>query len=496
MRMSPFSKVKVFAAGDLMLDRFEYGKVARISPEAPVPVFRFVREKTMLGGVGNVAANLLALGCRVTLSGAVGSDAAGEEVVRLAGEAGADAVFARPRGFQTIVKTRLIAGNNHLLRVDQESDFAAEALPAAVEARCAKAIAASDVVLLSDYAKGFLSGPVCRGLIRLARKARRPVFIDPKGTDWERYRGATLVKPNLKELSLVCGREFDPSSPRFLADVASSARDLCSRFGLKGVLVTLSEHGMLLAFRSKPSYLHVPTEAREVFDVSGAGDTALAAFGAAVGAGRSPEEALHIANAASGIVVSKLGTATVTYAELEKATSPRTASPRPCASAGVAEPSAKIVRADEIGGIVAKLRAEGRRIGFTNGCFDCCHLGHLYSLFEAKKLCDVLVVGVNSDDSVRRHKGPTRPIQDETTRATLLASLECVDYVVVFDDDVPVALVKAVRPDVIAKEGYPLSKWPEGRLVKRLGGEAVRLKRLEGHSTTELVKRMNAGGRQ
>ena len=486
--MKSFETVKAFVAGDLMLDRFEYGKVSRISPEAPVPVFRLDRERRMLGGVGNVAANLLSLGCRVTLAGAVGADAAGEEVEVLARKAGAVSAICRDRHFRTIVKTRLIAGTNHLLRADQELDAAALTLNKRQMAHYAAEIAAADVVLLSDYAKGFLTPEICRAFIAAARAARRPVLIDPKGVAWEKYRGATLVKPNLKEFSLVCGRTFSPSSPRFREELVEAARGICRKFGLRNLLITLSENGMLLvpaSLRLKPC--HRPAEAREVFDVSGAGDTSLAAFGAAIGAGATLDRALTIANAASGIVVSKLGTATVSAEELAAAIGEGTES----------DPFAgcrrKIVSRERIAALVAEARAKGRRIGFTNGCFDCCHLGHLYSLVEAKRRCDLLVVGVNSDASVRRHKGPARPIQDEQTRATVLAAMTVVDYVVVFDDDVPIELVKAVRPDVIAKEGYPLPKWPEGRLVRKLGGEAVVLKRLEGHSTSALVARMNGG---
>ena len=486
--MSLFSKVRVFVAGDIMLDRFEYGKVTRISPEAPVPVFRFEREKKMLGGVGNVAANLISLGCKVTVAGAVGRDAAGETVRTLVRESGAVPVLRVDAALQTIVKARLIAGNNHLLRADQERDAVAVRLGKAETARLCKAIAGADVVLLSDYAKGFLTPETCRMLIAAARMAKKPVLIDPKGTDWEKYRGATLVKPNLKELSLVCGRTFDAKSKSFYADLTAASRTICAQFGLRNLLVTLSENGMLLVPASAHmSPIHVPTEAREVFDVSGAGDTALAAFGAAVGAGETLKSALNMANVASGIVVSKLGTATVSAEELDEAMGGLSDDEQD----PFALPARKIVSASRIRAIVASERAKGRRIGFTNGCFDCCHLGHLYSLLEAKKRCDLLIVGVNSDASVRRHKGPSRPIQDERTRAMVLAAMSVVDHVVVFDEDVPLDLVRAIRPDVIAKEGYPLPKWPEGRLVRELGGEAVVLKRLEGHSTTALIARMN-----
>lgn len=483
-------EVKVFVAGDLMLDRFEYGKVSRISPEAPVPVFRFEREKQMLGGVGNVAANLLALGCRVTLAGVVGRDVAGQSIRDLVAESCATSAIKVDPRFQTVVKTRLIAGNNHLLRADQERDDVAVQLSPALRKRYATFISKANVVLLSDYAKGFLSAANCRAIISSAKAAKKPVLVDPKGVDWDKYRGATLVKPNLKEFAQVCGRNFDAKTPAGRDDLIVAARRICRRFGIHNLLITLSEHGMLLVPSSvSQDAEYVPTEVREVFDVSGAGDTALAAFGAAVGAGQSMHIALRMANVASGIVVSKLGTATVSREELAAAMG---AVAERDSSDPFSSLRGKVVSAKEIAKVVERERMKGRRIGFTNGCFDCLHLGHLYSLIEAKKNCDVLVVGLNSDASVRRHKGPSRPIQDERTRAMNLAANSLVDYVVVFDEDVPLEIVKAVRPDVIAKEGYPLPKWPEGRLVKKLGGQAIVLKRLPGYSTSGLVDKMNA----
>jgi len=480
-------KTKLFVAGDLMLDRFEYGKVSRISPEAPVPIFRFEREKRMLGGVGNVAANLVALGCDVTVAGSIGADACGEEVLRLINEMGVRGVIARSRAYRTVVKMRMIAGNNHLLRADLEDESPSLTIAGRLLARMERAIAAADVVLLSDYAKGFLTPTLCARLIDASRQRRKPVLVDPKGVDWGKYRGATLIKPNLKEFSQVCGRTFDPRSVGFKEALTEEARRTCAKFGIRNLLITLSEHGMILVpASSRVAAIHIPTEAREVFDVSGAGDTALAAFGWAIGSGRALPEAMRVANVASGIVVSKLGTATISRQELEQALG------------GEGDPFAaladKIVSVREAKAFAERCRSEGKRVGFTNGCFDCLHLGHLYSILETCRRCDAVIVGLNSDRSVRRHKGPSRPIQDERTRAMVLAALPQVDRVVIFGDDVPMKLVEAVRPDVIAKEGYPLSKWPEGRLVRKLGGEAVVLKRLEGHSTTNLAMRM-AGGK-
>ena len=480
--LGKLSGVHVLAVGDIMLDSFEYGSVERISPEAPVPVFRPIRKKDMLGGVGNVAANLAALGCTVDLVARIGNDKDGKTISEMASSIGANTYFLRQPEVATTVKTRLIAGNNHLLRIDTEDvrELVDKLADVTVDA-CLDVIDKADIVLLSDYAKGFLTRRLCKSFIAACRKRGKKVIVDPKGADYTKYKGAFLVKPNLKELKLATGKSFSPSSPRFLADVAGAAQSLARKIGVGGVLVTLSEHGMLyvpVSPRTKP--LHLPTIAKEVFDVSGAGDTALAALGAALGAGCEMSEAMGIANAASSVVVSKLGTATANLDEISAALSKSSS----CSA------DRKILPLDAVANVAKKLRQDGKVIGFTNGCFDCCHLGHLQSLREAKALCDVLIVGVNSDDWIRRHKGADRPIQDQQTRTTLLAALEYVDYVVVFDCETALPLVRQIRPDVIAKEGYALKDWPEGRFVRSIGGKAVALKRIDGYSTTELVKKL------
>lgn len=480
--LSKLSDVRVLAVGDIMLDCYEYGSVERISPEAPVPVFRPVRRKNMLGGVGNVAANLASLGCSVDLVSRVGRDKAGKTVSEMASSIGSNTHFLRQPEFATIMKTRLIAGNNHLLRIDTEDvSELDDRLSDVTSDTCLDLIDKADIVLFSDYAKGFLTKRLCRKLMAACGRRGKKVIVDPKGADYTKYEGAFLVKPNLKELRLATGKSFSPSSPHFLADVAKAAQSLARKVRVGGVLVTLSEHGMLYvpaAQRAKP--LHLPTVAKEVFDVSGAGDTALAALGAALGAGCEMSEAMEIANAASSVVVSKLGTATASIDEIGAVLSKSSSCPA----------DRKILPAGAIANVAGKLRRDGKVIGFTNGCFDCCHLGHLQSLHDAKALCDILIVGVNSDDWIRKHKGADRPIQDQRTRTTLLAALEYVDYVVVFDDETALPLVRQIRPDVIAKEGYALKDWPEGRFVRSIGGKAVTLKRVEGYSTTGIAGRL------
>lgn len=478
-----FSSVRALVLGDAMLDRYEYGATGRMSPEAPVPVFTPREAKSMPGGAGNLAANLAALGCRVRLLTRTGRDDEGRELLARCPRGVRTSAFHQ-KGFPTPVKIRLIAASNHLLRIDKEQPLEVPPeLAARIAAQAGRALPQADIVLLSDYGKGLLSPLLCREVITRVRAAGKPVVVDPKGTDYAKYAGATLVKPNLKELALVSGRDFDVRAPGFLASVEEAARKLALRHSLGGVLVTLSEHGMLYAQADKSqTALHLPTLAREVSDVSGAGDTTLAALGAALGAGMDIQNAMTAANAAAGVAVSKLGTTTVSQKELAAALS---GTP----SEG---PAGKVKSLSEMRRICAALRSEKKTIGFTNGCFDCCHLGHLRSLRRTRELCDVLVVGLNSDAWIRRYKGADRPIQDEPTRAELLASLEFVDYVVVFGEKTALPLVRALRPDVIAKEGYPLEKWPEGRFVAAYGGRAVVLDRVEGYSTTALARKMKA----
>jgi len=483
-----YKNVRVLCIGDVMLDHFLYGKVERISPEAPVPVFNYRSEKSMLGGAGNVVANLKTLGCRADLVSFIGSDAAGSEVRRQLDAVSEHSLLIEVSGFPTIEKTRVIAGNSHLLRIDNERRFddvadADTVLEAELDAR----VRASDIVLLSDYAKGMLSPARCQRIISSCREAGKPVIIDPKGSDYSRYGGATVVKPNLKEFNQATGMTATPERPDFFELLREGARRLFEMHGIENLLVTLSEHGMAFVSAKDPDTLfHIPTEAREVFDVSGAGDTSLAAFGASLAAGADIQDAMKLANIASGIAVGKLGTSCVSDQEILDALSRRRTSGK---GLGWKQKS-KIVTVREAAEIAAQLREQGRKVGFTNGCFDLLHQGHLHSLMQARQYCDALMVGLNTDASIKRLKGPERPIQDEKTRALLLASLEFVDFVIMFDDDTALPTVDAVRPDLILKEGYTIDRWPEAQFVESYGGKAVTLSRLEGFSTTSTIARM------
>ncbi len=478
-----FSLARILCIGDLMLDRFVQGSVERISPEAPVSVFRWGREKMMLGGVGNVVANLCALGARASLACRIGRDAEGEAVSKLLTEIGAENLALETQTLPTIQKTRFVAQGHHVLRLDRET---IAPLSSAEEeelfARIVDALARTDLVILSDYAKGLLSKSFTEKVIAACRNANVPVYIDPKGKDYRKYAGATLVKPNRKELESVCGVSLDPSASDFLDQVVHYARKLLKTVNVEHAIVTLSEKGMMYVSKDGDETIYLPTECREVSDVSGAGDTTMSVLAAARATGASFREAMELSNIAAGIVVGKVGTAVVTPQELRAALDQKK-----CAAAF----NRKILSADAAAELIRAWQAGGWKVGFTNGCFDCLHMGHLFSFSQAKEHCDRLVVAVNSDASVQRLKGPSRPIQNETTRAHVLAGLETVDAVVVFNDATALPLVERLRPDVIAKEGYAIENWPEAQWVVAHGGQAVTLERMDGYSTSSLVKRMD-----
>ena len=481
-----FKDVKVLVIGDIMLDRYIYGNVTRISPEAPVPVFKYDHEKIMLGGAGNVVANLTALGCQTIFLGIIGNDSNGKIVSALLHKTNAKSHFLKLSGYPTIVKTRLVSANQHITRIDQEELLPInEDLIPRFKKILMNVIKNVDVVLISDYNKGLLTSITAQMVIDICTKLGKKSIIDPKGIDYSKYINATLIKPNLKEFSEATGKQYNPKSPNFLDDVASGAEILFKKYNIKNLIVTLSEYGMLYIHSDDTNTIEqIPTQAKEVYDVSGAGDTSLATLGASLGTNLSVSEAMKLANLTSGIVVGKLGTATVTSSELKNALSSRETITTEWRQ------KKKIITLSQAELIVKELRLKNKKIGFTNGCFDCCHLGHIHSFMEAKKLCDVLIVALNSDVSIKRYKGEERPIQDEKTRAMVLASMEFIDYIIVFQEDNPLYIVDALRPDVIAKEGYPIENWLEGQFVLNYGGRAVVLDRLDGYSTSNLVKKM------
>ena len=471
------AQARVLCVGDLMLDRFVYGAVDRVSPEAPIPVLRIEREAAMLGGAGNVAANLLALGAGCRFVSVVGDDGAGAEVRHLvASETGtAEGIVVEP-GRQTTLKTRFIGGRQQLLRADAETVAPIRVASAgAVLAAARAALGQVGAVVLSDYGKGVLTDALVADLIAAARAAGLPVVVDPKGTDYRRYRGASIVTPNRKELMQATGLPADDDS-----EVEAACRHLIAACGIDAVIATRSERGMSVVTRDGAA-VHLPAEAREVFDVSGAGDTAVATLTAALSAGVGLDDAARLANLAAGIVVGKVGTAVVRAPELLAALHAQE----------WRHGEAKVAAREEAAESVARWRHLGKRVGFTNGCFDLLHPGHISLLTQARAACDVLVVGLNSDASVKRLKGDSRPVQSETARATVLASLGCVDLVVVFSEDTPEQLIRALRPDVLVKGAdYTVETVVGADFVQSYGGRVVLANLVAGQSTTNTIRRM------
>ena len=474
-----FSSCHILCIGDVMLDQFVYGKVSRISPEAPVPVIRERTEKMTLGGAGNVVANLCSLSCRTSFLGAVGQDENAVKVQEFLHNLGLENIYLQNiKDYTTTIKTRYVAGGHHLLRVDREMPLriADDELDIMLE-QVDKLVQNVDLVLLSDYGKGLFDERFTPAVVNICRRYEKPVIVDPKRFDYTIYRGVTLVKPNLKEFSGATGRTYDAKSPEFASEVALAGRELCEKYDVKSLLVTLSEHGMIhIPSAADEAHRWIPTEARDVYDVVGAGDTTLATLGAAMATGADFDKCMRIANAAAGVVVSKFGTACVTCRELKEKLSLRK--------------EAGVVTLSEAVEIAETLKSQGKLVGFTNGCFDILHPGHIQSFAKARALCDVLFVGLNSDDSVRRLKGPSRPINNQTDRATMVAALASVDYVIIFDEESPLPLLEKLRPNVIAKEGYAMDNWRSGRFVESYGGQAVILPRVEGCSTTGIIEKL------
>ena len=477
--LSRLSGVTVLCVGDLMLDDFVYGEVARISPEAPAPVIAVKRSEMVIGGAGNVARNIASLGATCIFVGLVGEDEAGRTLkAALAAEPRIVASLVVDGARPTTRKVRFVSEHyaTHLLRADWE-----EARPADAKAERAlldtalAALPKVDALVLSDYAKGVLTPGVIRGLIEAAVAAGKPVIVDPKGTDYSVYRGATMVTPNRKELAEAVRREARGDD-----DVAAAAEDLRRTLDCDALLVTRSDEGMTLVTRDGAP-VHVPAYAVKISDVSGAGDTVVAVLAAMLGLHADYESAMRAANAAAAVVVGKRGTATVSIGELRHRILP---------SATLAAEDKILFDWQDLDARLDVWRKQGLRIGFTNGCFDILHPGHVKLMAQSRAACDRLVVGLNSDASVARLKGPERPVQKVQARAEVLAALEAVDLVVVFEDDTPRELISRVRPSVLVKGAdYTREQVVGHDIVESYGGEVLLVDLLPGHSTTDIVKR-------
>ena len=469
----PRHPVSVIVIGDVMCDTYLSGRVSRISPEAPVPVFESTEKRHVLGGAANVAANLRALGCGVRLAGVVGDDVTGRyvrEQVRAQGIA--DDLLIQDVGRPTTEKTRLIARHHQLVRLDQESRLPLPAeLIAQTLAEVESILTEVDGLICSDYNKGVCTPALLGPLFAKAKAANLPIFVDPKARDFAQYRGATVLTPNLAEVRHATGDALE-DEPSLIA----AAESLLEQSEAQALLVTRGEAGMSL-FQPPQAPQHLPAHTRDVYDVTGAGDTVIATFAAAAIGGLSYATAARLANVAASIVVGKAGTAVVQRAELEAHLKARNA-PR----------HSKLLTCEELSRTLQQHRQRGERIVFTNGCFDLLHGGHVHYLQQARALGDCLVVALNDDASVRLLKGDARPLRPQDERSRLLAALACVDYVVLFGEATPLALIKSLRPDVLVKGGdYALETVVGREEVEASGGSVHLIPYVEGVSTTELV---------
>ena len=470
--------VRLLCVGDVMLDHFIYGSVDRISPEAPIPVLKVAREIRMLGGVGNVARNATAMGANVSLIATVGDDDAGREVARLLEQQPKlSANLVVLAGAPTTVKTRFVAHAQQLLRADREETLSANTdSERRICAMIDSEIQDADVLVISDYGKGVVTPAVATHAVKAAAAAGKPVVVDTKAIDLSAFRGATVVTPNARELSLAS--RLPAASD---AEVAAAASKLIADFNLGALVVTRSERGMTIAERGKPAE-HLAAEAREVFDVSGAGDTVLAFLAMTLGAGGDLGDAAQLANAGAGIVVGKTGTAVVHPDELL----------RELRSSEMKGAQDKILSLDAMVEQVARWRAMGLSVGFTNGCFDLLHPGHISLLSQARAVCDRLIVGLNTDASVRKLKGEGRPVNSEMARAVVLTALATVDAVVLFDEDTPLKLIEAIKPDVLVKGAdYKIEAVVGADVVASYGGRVVLAELVAGQSTTGIIQRMD-----
>lgn len=476
-RLDQFSERRVLCIGDLMLDHYVYGQVERISPEAPIPVLHMQRETVTLGGAGNVVRNLHAMGGKVDVLGVIGDDDPGDLIAaQMEALPNVTAQLIDDSSRPTILKTRYVATGQQLLRVDHENGKAIDAqIETQVLARLESAIEKADVVILSDYGKGLLTPKIIAEAICIANGKNKQIVVDPKGRDFKRYSRASCLTPNRKELGDATGKAIETP-----ADAEEAARSLIRDFGIVMVLAKLGSEGVCLVEKDKPA-LHLHTKAREVFDVSGAGDTVIATLSLALGVGYCAADAAELANIAGSIVVGKVGTATVTREELSRA----------CKQSAARMDEEKIVGFDSIADIAERWRKQGLKVGFTNGCFDLLHPGHISLLRQARAACDKLVVGLNSDASVKRLKGETRPVQNEAARSTVLASLADVDQVVIFGEDTPLKLIQTLRPDVLVKGAdYTVDKVVGAKEVQSWGGKVVLAALVDGQSTTGTIAKM------
>jgi D-beta-D-heptose 7-phosphate kinase / D-beta-D-heptose 1-phosphate adenosyltransferase len=467
----------VLVIGDIMLDRYLFGEVERISPEAPVPVVLLKQKNDRLGGAANVAANLIKLGIKTRLTGYLGADADGDILLRLLEEIGiATDGIVQFEMRSTITKTRILGGHQQMLRFDQESRTSFNSFEKEqIQKRTIEQISnLPSIIVLSDYAKGVLSTDLCEIIIQQAKNLGIPVLVDPKGKDYSKYHGATALTPNQREVAEVCG-----ISTHNITEILLNAKQLRSTLDLQFVAITRGEEGVSLI--DADTVCHIPATAKQVFDVSGAGDTVISTLAAGIIYGLNYHEALTLANIAAGIVVGFVGTAPITREDLIH----ELIFQRSAAQAD------KICNVEDLKMRVSAWRSKGQQIVFTNGCFDLLHAGHVTYLEQARKLGDRLILGLNTDRSVSALKGPNRPVIQEQDRARVLAALESIDAVVIFDEDTPLDLICTVKPEVLVKgSDYTEEEVVGGTEVKSWGGEVILLPIAPGRSTSNILAKV------
>ena len=473
LEMPQFQHARLLVIGDVMLDRYWHGEASRVSPEAPVPVVKVGNREDRPGGAGNVALNMAALGSAVRLVGIVGNDETGLELLSRLNAAGVYCDFLQSADKPTITKLRVIGQHQQLIRLDFEQEFEAADI-IGLQGKVKSLIGDSQVMVLSDYGKGALQETA--NLIELGRSKDIPIIVDPKGTNFEKYRGATLLTPNLSEFEAVVG--YSNNEEEFVNKGLRLVKDL----NLEAILISRGEHGMTLIRPDSPE-LHLPARAQEVFDVTGAGDTVISVLAAAMAAGDGLADATALANLAAGLVVGKLGTAAISGPELRRAVLDELDSGR------------GVMTAEQLQIAVQDAKAHDEKIVFTNGCFDIVHAGHVGYLAKAKQLGDRLIVAINDDESAHRLKGPGRPINPVERRMAVLAGLEAVDWVVSFSEDTPEPLLEFLQPEVLVKGGdYTMDEVVGGDYVNSYGGEVRVLEFLDDCSTSAIMEKMKEVG--
>lgn len=468
LTLPPFEQAQVLIIGDVMLDRYWSGLTSRISPEAPVPIVHVKHREERPGGAGNVAWNITALGSQATLVGVTGQDEAANNLLTLLENAKVRCDFIQLAQVHTITKLRVLSRHQQLIRLDFEDEINLN--PQILYAHLRPHLDQATVVVLSDYGKGTLTEVSI--IIQAARAVNKPVLVDPKGQDFSKYRGATLITPNLAEFEAVVGQ---CTTEAILVERGETLRHSLE---LDALLITRSQDGMTLLRSGQPA-LHLPAQAREVFDVTGAGDTVIAVLAAALATGQELSQATALANLAAGLVVAKLGAATVTAKELELELA------LPKLNEG------GIYDAKTLPDLVRAAQAAGEKIVMTNGCFDLLHAGHIHYLTQARQLGDRLIVAVNDDDSVRRLKGSNRPLNPLAQRLAVLSALSCVDWVISFAEDTPARLISQILPDILVKGGdYLVSQIAGSQSVLANGGQVLVLDFVEGYSTTQMLAKL------